>query len=111
MNGYRDAHLAWMVALVGHDKNHAAVIFWSLGNEAGNGKPFLIFKTGKKRDTICPYNMKQAHQKDQNTDHYYLFNFLNALDIMVQKRVIAFRYDSFSEVSTLPRLPGICISH
>ncbi|MGO4878058.1 glycoside hydrolase family 2 TIM barrel-domain containing protein [Pedobacter psychrotolerans] len=41
INGYRDAHLAWMVALVGHDKNHAAVIFWSLGNEAGNGKPFF----------------------------------------------------------------------
>ncbi|WP_416240462.1 glycoside hydrolase family 2 TIM barrel-domain containing protein [Pedobacter sp. GR22-10] len=30
-----------MVALVGHNKNHAAVIFWSLGNEAGNGKPFF----------------------------------------------------------------------
>ncbi|MDP4270045.1 MAG: glycoside hydrolase family 2 TIM barrel-domain containing protein [Bacteroidota bacterium] len=35
---WKNAHLERATALVGRDKNHACVIFWSLGNEGGKGQ-------------------------------------------------------------------------
>jgi len=66
---WRDAHLDRMMRLVERDKNHASVIFWSLGNEASNGKAFFdLYDWAKKRDPSRPVQYEQAHQKDRNTD-------------------------------------------
>ena len=64
-----DAHLDRVVRLVERDKNHPSVIFWSLGNEASNGKAFFdLYDWVKKRDPSRPVQYEQAHQKDRNTD-------------------------------------------
>ena len=63
------AHLDRVVRLVERDKNHASVIFWSLGNEASNGKAFFdLYDWVKERDKSRPVQYEQAYQKDRNTD-------------------------------------------
>src|SRR6185437_4682638 len=37
---FREAHLSRMTGMVERDKNHPAIIIWSLGNEAGSGESF-----------------------------------------------------------------------
>ncbi|MGH8078975.1 MAG: glycoside hydrolase family 2 TIM barrel-domain containing protein [Lysobacter sp.] len=37
---WRDAHLQRVQRMMERDKNHPSIIFWSLGNEAGNGPNF-----------------------------------------------------------------------
>lgn len=54
--------------MVERDKNHASVIIWSLGNEAGNGKVFYdAYDWIKKRDTYRPVQFEQANEH-RNTD-------------------------------------------
>ncbi|MCT4646229.1 MAG: DUF4981 domain-containing protein [Carboxylicivirga sp.] len=46
-----DAHLDRTIRMVERDKNHASVVFWSLGNEGGNGYNFFeTYKWVKERD-------------------------------------------------------------
>ncbi len=46
-----DAHVDRIMSMVERDKNHPSVIMWSLGNEAGPGRNFLIAeRTIKARD-------------------------------------------------------------
>ncbi|QCX39742.1 DUF4981 domain-containing protein [Aureibaculum algae] len=48
---WQNAHVDRMKRLVARDKNHASVIIWSMGNEAGNGINFYEgYKTIKKLD-------------------------------------------------------------
>lgn len=62
-------HMDRMKSLVERDKNHASVIFWSLGNEASNGKAFFdLYDWAKERDKSRPVQYEQAYQKDRNTD-------------------------------------------
>lgn len=64
-----DAHMHRMECLIERDKNHASVIFWSLGNEASNGKAFFtMYDWAKERDKSRPVQYEQAYQKDPNTD-------------------------------------------
>jgi beta-galactosidase len=50
------------------DKNHPAVIIWSMGNECGNGKVFHdAYKWIKGRDITRPVQFEQAGE-DWNTD-------------------------------------------
>lgn len=50
------------------DKNHAAVLFWSLGNEAGNGTNFYAcYDWLKKTDKMRPVQYERA-EEDYNTD-------------------------------------------
>lgn len=57
-------HLERIEAVVERDKNHASVIFWSLGNESGNGKAFFdMYDWAKKRDTSRPVQYEQAFKK------------------------------------------------
>ncbi|QZT37552.1 DUF4981 domain-containing protein [Halosquirtibacter xylanolyticus] len=37
---WKKAHMDRMVRMVERDKNHPSIVFWSLGNEAGDGKTF-----------------------------------------------------------------------
>lgn len=62
------AHLDRIERMVERDKNHASVIIWSLGNEAGNG---INFEAGydwiKTRDLSRPVQYEQAGTA-RNTD-------------------------------------------
>ncbi len=62
-------HMDRIKRLVERDKNHASVIFWSLGNEASNGKAFFdMYDWAKERDNSRPVQYEQAYQRDRNTD-------------------------------------------
>lgn len=62
-------HMDRIIRLVERDKNHASVIFWSLGNEASNGKAFFdMYDWAKERDSSRPVQYEQAYQRDRNTD-------------------------------------------
>lgn len=66
---WQAAHMDRVIRLVERDKNHASVIFWSLGNEASNGKAFFdMYDWAKARDDSRPVQYEQAYQKDRNTD-------------------------------------------
>ncbi len=66
---WQAAHLDRVQRLIERDKNHASVIFWSLGNEASNGKAFFtMYDWAKARDKSRPVQYEQAYQKDRNTD-------------------------------------------
>jgi beta-galactosidase len=48
-------HMARTVALVERDKNHASIIIWSQGNEAGDGQNFVAtYRWMKQRDRTRP---------------------------------------------------------
>jgi beta-galactosidase len=64
------AHMTRTIAVVERDKNHASVIIWSLGNEAGNGVNFeKTYAWVKQRDPSRPVQYEQAGQ-GANTDIY-----------------------------------------
>ncbi len=66
---WQAAHLDRIKRLIERDKNHASVIFWSLGNEASNGKAFFtMYDWAKARDKSRPVQYEQAYQRDRNTD-------------------------------------------
>lgn len=66
---WKAAHLDRIERMVERDKNHACVIIWSLGNEAGNGVNFLAgYDWLKQRDTTRPVQYEQAHERWRNTD-------------------------------------------
>ena len=55
------AHLDRMQAMVERDKNHACVIIWSLGNEAGKGCVFeTMYNWAKERDGSRPVQYEPA---------------------------------------------------
>lgn len=69
------AHLDRIKHVVERDKNHASVIFWSLGNESGNGQAFFdMYDWAKQRDPgrpvqyEQPFNYNDALQSARNTD-------------------------------------------
>ena len=73
-----DAHMFRTKNAVERDKNHASVIIWSLGNEAGNGYNFYnTYLWTKKRDNTRPVQYERAGL-EWNTDifcpMYYRIN-------------------------------------
>lgn len=63
-----DAHMDRINRMLERDKNHPSIIFWSMGNECGNGKVFEDAYTYiKKRDPSRPVMFEQA-SKTWNTD-------------------------------------------
>lgn len=69
------AHLDRVKRLVERDKNHPSVIFWSLGNEASNGKAYFdMYDWVKQRDNSRPvqyeqaFNYKNTEKSARNTD-------------------------------------------
>ena len=58
---WKEAHLDRMRRMVERDKNHASVIIWSLGNEAGNGVNFeATYDWIKQRDPSRPVQYERA---------------------------------------------------
>lgn len=52
---WKEAHFDRMRRMVERDKNHPSIIFWSLGNEAGDGRNFeLLYDWVKERDPSRP---------------------------------------------------------
>jgi len=64
------AHVDRMMRMVERDKNHACVVVWSMGNEAGDGVNFTAgYKAIKERDPSRPVHYERAIMGD-NTDIY-----------------------------------------
>jgi len=62
------AHLDRVKRMLERTKNHACVITWSLGNEAGNGQNmFVAYDWVKERDSSRPVQYEQAGES-RNTD-------------------------------------------
>lgn len=58
---WKDAHLARVQRMLERDKNHASVISWSLGNEAGNGYNFYeCYLWLKQRDSSRQVQYERA---------------------------------------------------
>ena len=56
-----NAHLMRVQRMVERDKNHASIVTWSMGNEAGNGYNFYsCFLWMKKRDQSRPIQYERA---------------------------------------------------
>ncbi|MGC8865545.1 MAG: glycoside hydrolase family 2 TIM barrel-domain containing protein [Bacteroidales bacterium] len=67
---WKTAHLNRVLRMVERDKNHACVIFWSLGNEAGDGVNFdACYDAVKQRDPLRPVHYERA-EGGRNTDVY-----------------------------------------
>ncbi len=65
---WRAAHLDRVQRMVGRDKNHACVVVWSMGNEAGDGENFAAcYQWIKKNDPTRPVHYERS-EKDVNTD-------------------------------------------
>ncbi|MFC1640241.1 glycoside hydrolase family 2 TIM barrel-domain containing protein, partial [Gemmatimonadota bacterium] len=61
---WKAAHLDRLYRLVERDKNHASVIMWSLGNEAGDGENFVaMYNWAKERDSTRPVIYEMADQR------------------------------------------------
>lgn len=67
---WETAHVDRMTRMVERDKNHACVVVWSMGNEAGDGVNFTAgYKAIKKLDPSRPVHYERAIMGD-NTDIY-----------------------------------------
>ncbi len=66
------AHVDRALSMVERDKNHPCVVFWSLGNEAGQGKAFqLMAEAIRKRDTERPIHYEaQWEPADMDSNMY-----------------------------------------
>lgn len=65
---WKEAHLERVKRMVERDKNHACVVIWSLGNEAGNGINFYAcYDWLKERDPSRPVQYERSLQ-EYNTD-------------------------------------------
>ncbi len=70
---WKAAHVERITNMVERDKNHASIIVWSMGNEAGTGPNFLeAYKAVHKRDGSRPVHYERAEQltdiKERHTD-------------------------------------------
>ena len=77
---WEKAHVDRMVRMVKRDKNHASVIIWSMGNEAGNGVNFYAgYKAIKKADAT----KRPVQYERVETDSRYALGFEWNSDIIV----------------------------
>ncbi|BDD02173.1 glycoside hydrolase family 2 TIM barrel-domain containing protein [Persicobacter psychrovividus] len=66
---WEKAHVARMTRMVMRDRNHPSVIFWSMGNEAGNGTNFYAgYKAIKQIDRQQRPVQYERAESDWNTD-------------------------------------------
>lgn len=58
---WENAHIARNARMISRDKNHASIIIWSMGNEAGNGFNFYqVYNYIKKTDPTRPIHYERA---------------------------------------------------
>jgi len=68
---WKEAHLQRIQRMYERDKNHAAVVTWSLGNEAGNGTNFYAAYDWLKQQTTLPIQYERdIDYGNPNNTHY-----------------------------------------
>ena len=72
---WKEAHLQRIQRMYERDKNHAAVVTWSLGNEAGDGTNFYAACDWLKQQTTLPiqYERDIDYNKPNNTHYSEIF--------------------------------------
>jgi beta-galactosidase len=87
------AHVDRSVSLVQRDKNHACVVFWSMGNEGGNGRNLIAMAdTVKKLDsTRLVYSDTQRDVSDIYDDGYLHPDQLKKLGERIKDRPVFLR--------------------
>lgn len=71
---FKEQHQNRIERMVRRDFNHPSIIYWSMGNEAGNGENFLLpYKWAKAYDPSRPVHYERSarpnqHYKAKNTD-------------------------------------------
>ena len=64
---YRDAHVERGVNMVKTFRNHPSIVFWSLGNEAGDGQNFVDeYKAMRALDATRPIQYEGAQDSDHS---------------------------------------------
>jgi beta-galactosidase len=84
---WAEAHLDRVKRMVERDKNHASVIIWSMGNEAGDGVNFTAcYKWIHDRDNSRPVHYERA-ELGTNTDIYCpMYPSISYLEKYAQKK-------------------------
>ncbi len=69
---WKNAHLGRVVEMTHQNKNHASIVIWSLGNEAGPGKNFVhAYNALKKIDTSRPVQYERNNSiVDMGSNQY-----------------------------------------
>jgi beta-galactosidase len=90
---WKKAHVDRAAALVSRDKNHACVIFWSLGNEGGHGRNLIAMAdTVRKLDsTRLVYSDTQRDVSDIYDDGYVHPDRLKSMGEKIKDRPIFLR--------------------
>lgn len=72
---WKEAHLQRIQRMYERDKNHASVVTWSLGNEAGDGSNFYAAYDWLKQQTTLPvqYERDIDYNKPNNTHYSEIF--------------------------------------
>lgn len=72
---WKEAHLQRIQRMYERDKNHASVVTWSLGNEAGDGSNFYAAYDWLKQQTTLPvqYERDIDYSKPNNTNYSEIF--------------------------------------
>lgn len=86
---WKAAHLDRIKRMLERDKNHASIIIWSMGNEAGNGVNFVdCYDWIRQRDNTRPVHYERA-LLERNTDIFcpmYPWSTLERYGSRVQNR-------------------------
>ena len=67
---WAEAHLMRTKRMIARDRNHASIICWSMGNEAGNGVNFYANYEYIKNTDPTRYIAYERAERDWNTDVY-----------------------------------------
>lgn len=72
---WKEAHLQRIQRMYERDKNHASIVTWSLGNEAGDGTNFYAAYDWLKKQTTLPvqYERDIDYGKPDNTHYSEIF--------------------------------------
>ncbi|GGH18749.1 DUF4981 domain-containing protein [Sphingobacterium alkalisoli] len=69
---WRDAYIDRMERMVLRDRNHPSIIFWSMGNESGNGRNFeAMYKRTKELDPNRPIHYEGHNEVADIDSHMY----------------------------------------
>ena len=86
---WKAAYLDRVERMVERDKNHASVIFWSMGNESGDGpNPAACYQWTKQRDPSRPFHYEGNTGNGNPELAYGLHADINSYMYPAQKRVI-----------------------
>jgi beta-galactosidase len=77
---WKDAHMMRVQRMVERDKNHASIITWSLGNEAGNGYNFYeCYLWLKQKDSTRPVQYERAVASYRNYSTEFNTDIINPM--------------------------------